>query len=218
MMSAMGKLGSAWAGLAAGAWCTLALAACGGETKQAESPGTCPDGTVLKGSECLPAEAASNDKPPGDKSAGEKAVAEKSGQVDSTPTPQPTPAAVSEDKPHDHAASAPAHGDSAAAGNAPYDKEAVDAQLKRGARQVKANCGAATDEEGKATGPWGKTKASITLGRNGHVKQVSVATPYEGKPAGLCVVHAFEKIQFPPYPGESDVVVDWDIELVRPRH
>ena len=41
-----------------------------------------------------------------------------------------------------------------------YDKEAVEVVLKRAARQVKANCGAATDEDGKATGPWG-IKVSI---------------------------------------------------------
>ncbi|HEV3192768.1 MAG TPA: hypothetical protein VGY54_19810 [Polyangiaceae bacterium] len=212
----MSKVGSGRAGLVASAWCTLALASCGGETKQAESPGTCPEGTFLKGADCLPVEGPPNDKAAGDKSASDKAASDKAPE-DSTPQTSPkTP--VSEDKSEDHAPSAPAHVDSVPAGKMQYDKEAVDAQLKRGARQVKANCGAATDDEGKATGPWGKTKASITLGRNGHVKQVSVPAPYDGKPAGLCVVHAFEKIQFPPYPGESDVVVDWDVELVRPKH
>jgi hypothetical protein len=198
----------------------LAVASCGPEAKQAESPGTCPEATVLKGSDCVPAAGASNDKSATDsagvKTASDKPVEKAAGE---TAAPQSAPsAAASEDKPQDHAASTRVHSDSSPDGKTPYDKEAVDAQLKRGARQVKANCGAATDEEGKATGPWGKTKASITLGRNGHVKQVSVPTPYEGKPAGLCVVHAFEKIQFPPYPGEDDVVVDWDVELMRPKH
>jgi hypothetical protein len=222
MIAAMNKVGSGWAGLVASAWCTLALASCGGETKQAESPGTCPEGTFLKGADCLPVEGASSDKPASDKPASDKPASDKpagdkSAQEDSTPQPSPqTPA--SEDKPQDHVSTAPVRSDTVPAGKTPYDKEAVNAELKRGARQVKANCGAATDDEGKAMGPWGKTKASITLGRNGHVKQVAVPAPYDGKPAGLCVVHAFEKIQFPPYPGESDVVVDWDVELVRPKH
>jgi hypothetical protein len=91
-------------------------------------------------------------------------------------------------------------------------------QLKRAARQVKANCGSATDDEGKATGPWGRTKASVVLGRNGRVKQVSVPEPYDGKPVGICVVHAFEKLVFPPYAGSSDVSVDWDIDITAPKH
>jgi hypothetical protein len=216
MMTTMIKLGAGWAGLAAAACCALALSSCGGQAKQAESPGTCPEGTVLRGSDCLPAEAAANDKSASDKATADKATADK--PAEETPPSAPPKAPAAGEHAQDHVSAAPTQSDSAAAGKTPYDKEAVDAQLKRGARQVKANCGAATDEEGKATGPWGKTKASITLGRNGHVKQVSVPAPYDGKPAGLCVLHSFEKIQFPPYPGESDVVVDWDVELVRPKH
>jgi hypothetical protein len=94
----------------------------------------------------------------------------------------------------------------------------VEAELKRAARQVKANCGSASDEDGKKTGPWGKTTASVTLGRNGHVKQVSVPSEYDGKPVGVCVVHAFQKIQFPPYAAPDDVTVSWDVELVQPKH
>jgi len=99
-----------------------------------------------------------------------------------------------------------------------YDKDAVEAELKRAARQVKGSCGAATDEEGKATGPWGKITASITLGRNGHIKEVTLPSGFEGKPAGTCVVHAFQKIQFPPYAGSSDAKVDWEVEVVQPKH
>jgi hypothetical protein len=99
----------------------------------------------------------------------------------------------------------------------PYDHDAVDIELKRAARQVKGNCGAATDENGAATGPWGKLTANITLGRNGHVKQVTVPAEFDGKPVGLCVVHAFQKIQFPPYPGSSDSVLDYDIEVSKPK-
>ena len=100
----------------------------------------------------------------------------------------------------------------------PYDRDSVDVELKRGVRQVKANCGAATDDDGQAKGPWGRTKASITLGRNGHIKQVTVPAPFDGTPVGLCVVHAFDKIQFPPYANSTDVTVDWDIDLVQPKH
>ncbi|MGH7272767.1 MAG: hypothetical protein ACREJ3_20245 [Polyangiaceae bacterium] len=98
-----------------------------------------------------------------------------------------------------------------------YDKDAVAMELKRAARQVRANCGSATDDDGSATGPWGKTIASVTLGRNGHVQKVTVPAPYDGHPVGKCIVDAFDKIWFPPYAGSSDVVVDWDVEVVKPK-
>jgi len=174
---------------------TLMLVACGGGAKQADSPGTCPDGTVLKGSDCVAGDETSSPSP-----SGSSVSVAKNGD--------------SEDKPH---VGGEGGGDPAAGGGTPYDKDAVNIELKRAARQVKANCGSATDDQGKATGPWGATKASVVLGRNGHVKQVTVPSPYDGKPVGDCVVDAFQRIQFPPYAGSSDVTIDWDIEITRPK-
>jgi hypothetical protein len=114
-------------------------------------------------------------------------------------------------------ASDDASSSSGSSGKTPYDKDAVEVQLKRAARQVKGNCGGATDDDGKATGPWGETKATVVLGRNGHIKQITIPAPYDGKPVGICVVHAFQKIQFPPYAAPSDVTVDWDIQIVQPK-
>jgi len=173
----------------------LATAACGGGAKGADSPGTCPDGTVLKGSDCVPASA-------GPDPAGDETPPPKAPKADAD---QPAPAA------------APAS-DAPSAGGPPYDKDAVEIELKRATRQVKANCGSATDDDGAATGPWGKTTASVTLGRNGHVKQVTVPAPYDGKAVGVCIVHAFQKIQFPPYGGSVDVAVDREVELKKPKH
>ncbi len=99
----------------------------------------------------------------------------------------------------------------------PYDKDAVEIVLRRAANQVKANCGAATDDNGKATGPFGQTKMSVTLGRNGHVRDVSIPSPYDGKPVGSCAVKAFENLIFPPYAAPADSVVEWDVELVKPK-
>jgi hypothetical protein len=178
------------AGLAA-----LAVVACGGG-KGAESPGTCPDGTVLKGADCVPS---------GDDVSASSSKSSKSADEDGASATSTTSSSAGDDT-------------ASSSGKAAYDKEAVEVQLKRAARQVKANCGSATDDEGQATGPWGATKATVTLGRNGHVRQVSVPAPYEGKPVGVCVVHAFEKIQFPPYAGSSDAAVDWDIDIVKPKH
>jgi hypothetical protein len=128
------------------------------------------------------------------------------------------PASTGSDVAPDHESSGSSGGDSSpSAGKTPYDRDAVEAQLKRGARSVKGSCGAATDDNGDATGPWGKTKASVTLGRNGHVKQVAVPAPFDGTPVGVCIVHAFDKIQFPPYAASTDVTIDWDVEAVKPK-
>jgi hypothetical protein len=176
------------------------LVACGGGAKQADSPGNCPDGTVLKGSDCVPPGTeshASDDSPP---PSGDSAS---SGSTASTASASDSP---------------PPSGGGGTSGKIPYDKDSVEIELKRASRQVKANCGSATDENGTATGPWGKTTASVTLGRNGHVKDVTVPAPYDGQPAGVCAINAFKKIQFPPYASSSDVVVPWDIEFVKPKH
>jgi hypothetical protein len=181
---------------AALALCAGAVACGGGNGKGADSPGTCPDGTVLKGSSCVPASSSDADD------------ATKSKPARST----------ADDTSGGGGAAASSDSSSGPGGGTPYDKDAVEIELKRGIRQVKANCGAATDDDGNATGPWGKTTASITLGRNGHVKQVTVPAPYDGKPVGDCIVHSFDKIQFPPYGGSADVVVDREVELVKPKH
>jgi hypothetical protein len=97
----------------------------------------------------------------------------------------------------------------------PYDKEAVEVGLKRAARQVKANCGATTDEEGKATGPWGKTTVTVKLGHNGHSQGATIGPPYDGKPVGKCTVQAFAILTFPPFAG-GDTTVDWPVEIVAP--
>jgi hypothetical protein len=178
------------------------VAGCGGGAKGADAPGTCPDGTVLKGSDCVPATAghssddstsSSDSTASGSSTAGGSSTGTSTASTDSAP--------------------------SGATGNkVPYDKESVEIELKRASRQVKANCGSATDDSGAASGPWGKTSASVTLGRNGHVKAVTVPAPYDGQPEGVCAINAFQKIQFPPYASSADVVVEWDIEFVKPKH
>jgi hypothetical protein len=96
-----------------------------------------------------------------------------------------------------------------------YDKEATEVVIKRAARQVKENCGAAKDENGKATGPWGKATLQIQLGHNGHSKGVTVPAPYQGKPTGNCVEKAFTNLTFPPW-GGADTEITWEVELVNP--
>ena len=96
-----------------------------------------------------------------------------------------------------------------------YDKEATEVVIKRAARQVKDNCGAAKGDDGKASGPWGKATITLQLGANGRSKGVTVPAPYQGKPVGNCVEKAFTNLTFPPW-GGSDAEVSWEIELVNP--
>jgi hypothetical protein len=96
-----------------------------------------------------------------------------------------------------------------------YDKEATEVVIKRAARQVKENCGAAKDDSGKATGPWGKATLQIQLGKNGHSKGVTVPAPFQGKPTGNCIEKAFTNLTFPPW-GGSDTEVSWEVELLNP--
>jgi hypothetical protein len=96
-----------------------------------------------------------------------------------------------------------------------YDKENTEVVLARASRQVKANCGATKDEDGKMLGPWGKATIKVLLGHNGHAKNVTVPAPFDGKPVAKCVANAFSILQFPPWAG-SDTEIDWEVELVVP--
>lgn len=194
--------------VAAGA-IACAIAGCGGGG--AKSPGMCPDGTVLKGSDCVPDDSSASG---GDGSSGASAA---SGSGSSPASSGGAASSGGDDTSGGGSGSAGDGASAPASGATPYDKDAVEVQLKRGARQVKSACGAATDDDGHATGPWGPAKVSIVLGRNGHVKQVTVPSPYDGKPVGICITHAFQKIQFPPYAAPSDSVVDWDVDVVKPK-
>jgi len=96
-----------------------------------------------------------------------------------------------------------------------YDKEATEVVLKRAARQVKENCGAAKDDNGKATGPWGKATIQVQLGHNGRSKGLTVPAPYQGKVTGNCIEKAFANLTYPPWGGQ-DAQVDWEVEVVQP--
>ena len=96
-----------------------------------------------------------------------------------------------------------------------YDKEHTEIVIKRAARQVKENCGAAKDDTGKATGPWGKVMIQIQLGHNGHSKGLTIPAPYQGKAVGNCIEKAFTNLTFPPW-GGADTEISCDLELLNP--
>ena len=103
----------------------------------------------------------------------------------------------------------------ASLGGPSYDRTALEVTLKRASRQVKSNCGGATDENGVVSGPWGKTTFTVKLGHNGHSKGGSIPAPYDSKPCGRCVVKAFTNLIYAPFAGE-DMDVDWAVEIVKP--
>jgi hypothetical protein len=197
----------------------LALVACA-STPPAQTGG-CPSGTVLKGDDCVP---------PEDSSGGGGGSASSLASDEHQEELVKGPSRLSSDT-GSGSGSGSSSGTGTGAGTGtgtssgadateagpkkPYDKS-TEVVLNRAARQVKANCGSATDDDGKANGPWGKTKVSVTLGRNGHSRDVSVPAPFDGKPTGRCAVQAFKSLTFPPYAAPNDVIVDWDVEIVQP--
>jgi hypothetical protein len=100
-------------------------------------------------------------------------------------------------------------------GGPAYDRAQLEVTLKRAARQVSANCGAATDDTGTASGPWGKTTITVKLGHNGHSRGGAVPPPFDGKTTGRCVVQAFTNLIYAPFAG-ADVDVDWPVEIKKP--
>jgi len=176
-------------------------AACGGG-KPAEAPTNdeCPAGTTKKGGDCIM---------PDDES-GPSTASTSSGSSGSSSSSGSSTSGAST-KPSGGGYQPPPAGEKTA-----YDKESVDLVLKKAAVQGKGNCGAATDENGKALGPWGKLTVAITLARNGRIKDVAVPPPYDGKPVGKCIGLAFRNLVYPPYAAPTDVVVNWDVELVAP--
>lgn len=95
-----------------------------------------------------------------------------------------------------------------------YDKDAVEISLKRAARQVFANCGGTRDEQGKATGPWGKVTVTVQLGHNGHSQGATMGAPFSGSPVGKCIFNAFNNMIYPPFAG-GDTTVSWEVESVK---
>src|ERR1700723_1280531 len=86
-------------------------------------------------------------------------------------------------------------------GGPSYDRASLEVVLKRAARQVKANCGAATDDNGTASGPWGKAVVTVKLGHNGHSKDGTIPAPFDGKATGNCALKAFGNLIYEPFAG-----------------
>jgi len=193
----------------------LGVVACGGSDKPAETAsgasGDCPQGMTKQGGDCVAPEEQSGP--------GKTASTESHGTSSSSSSSSSGSSSSGSGGSMGMSGSSGGHsgGTAAPAGpKTPYDKDSVEIVLRRAANQVKANCGAATDDNGKASGPFGQTKVSVTLGRNGHVRDVTIPGPYDGKPVGSCAIKAFQNLIYPPYAAPMDSVVDWDVEIVKP--
>ena len=91
----------------------------------------------------------------------------------------------------------------------------MEISLNRATRQVKDNCGAVKDDQGKINGPWGKTTVTVQLGHNGHSKGTTLKAPFDGTGVGRCINNAFTNLIYPPF-GGGDTTVDWEVEVSHP--
>jgi hypothetical protein len=181
------------------AFLLVMVAACGGGSEPAKNAGSdCPAGMVKQGGDCVAPEGQGGP-----------------GQATTSTTPASTGTVCCAATPSTNA-TATSTTSSPSSDKVPYDKDGVETVLRRAAGQVKSSCGNATDENGKANGPWGTTKVAVTLGRRGRVQGVDLPERYKDKPVGVCVQHAFGNLIFPPYAAPADVVVEWEVEIVRP--
>ena len=180
----------------------LACTACGGASKRADSPGNCPDGTVLRGSDCVPPE---------------DAVQPLVGRfVVSPPRAARAPRGCRRQQRGEPASSAE---------RADGRQDAVRQGLRRDRAQARRASGEGQLRVGdrrqrdRPSGPWGKTKASVTLGRNGHVKAGDGAGALRRQARGR-LRRAIRSRRFSSRRTRRrrDVVVEWDIEFVKPKH
>ncbi|MEO8876444.1 MAG: hypothetical protein ABI461_12715 [Polyangiaceae bacterium] len=181
-----------------------ALAACGGSPKQAGDASS--QNAAKSDDEGAPKwDSSSTTTTPSSSSSGDSTAGGDTAASGASPNGSSTATGTSGDT-----AAAPAAGPQ----SGPHNEAEI--ALKRAARQAKANCGAAKDSDGKALGPFGKTTVNITLGRNGHSKNVTLDSSYDGKPAGNCIIQAFKNLTYAPWAG-ADMTVQWEVELVQPK-
>ena len=92
-----------------------------------------------------------------------------------------------------------------------FDKKQTKMELQRATMSAESCPGVVYEQEGKEH-PRGDFKASITFQEDGTVKQVSIPSPFDGKPVGDCVIQAYKHVIVPPYTG-GEQIVDWDVSL-----
>ena len=90
--------------------------------------------------------------------------------------------------------------------------------LKRAAGQVKANCGAASDDERQGQRSVGhRRRPPCASGATATCAASTVPAPYDGQARRHVRRARVQNLIFPPYAAPRDVTVDWDIELGEAR-
>ena len=177
--------------------CLLIAACATTPPKQTDSYDDSPP-SESGGSAAAPSHASENEQSPSDSSSGASAAAPGAGATQSasdSTTATTLPASL----------------------GMGWDRDLTAKELARAARSVKANCGSATDDDGKANGPWGQTQVSVRLHHKGHTKDAAAQGEYANTPVGHCIERAFTNLEFPPWDGH-DVTIQYDVEVVKPSH
>ena len=198
-------------GLAAIAFAASGLVACGGSPKQADDASSQTAKSDDEGAPKWDSSSSTTSTPPSSGS-----TSGPNGSGDSSSAGGDTAASGASPNGSSAATGTGDTAPAAATGSPSGPHNEAEIALKRAARQVKANCGAAKDADGKALGPFGKTTVNIVLGRNGHSKNVTVDSSLDGKPAGNCVLQAFKNLTYAPWAG-ADSSTQWEVELVQPK-
>ena len=177
----------------------LRSAACGVRRGRqgADSPGNCPDGTILKGSDCVPAGGGSHASDDSSSTLERQQIrwpfVERLG-IGPTPS-EPAPSG----------------------GKTPYDKDS----------SRSSSSGVPPGEGELRLGDRRQRSGRRPLGQDDRERDARPQWPHQGRDRPRAVrrrarrvlrLNAFKKLQFPPYASSSDVVVQWDIEFVKPKH
>ena len=87
----------------------------------------------------------------------------------------------------------------------PFDKRQADLEVKRAQRSAET-CPSAVTEQG----PGGTAKVTLTFANDGHVKEATIAAPFDDTPVGKCAINAMKAVIVPPFEGGDESV---DVEL-----
>lgn len=90
----------------------------------------------------------------------------------------------------------------------PFDAEQAKLELRRATRSAHT-CVEVVQGENL---PKGEADVTITFGRDGGVRDVSIGSPFAGSPLEECVLNAYRAVIVPPF-AESEHTVSWRVDL-----
>ncbi|MCA9596034.1 MAG: hypothetical protein KC776_22120 [Myxococcales bacterium] len=90
---------------------------------------------------------------------------------------------------------------------AKFDKKQTELELKRAERSGETCPGVVTEE-----GPTGTAHVTLLFANDGHVKDASIAAPFEGTQVGNCVLNAMKAVIVPRFTGPEETV-EWEVHV-----